>query len=609
MPLLVATLYKYQREQLSIHWREWMTARTFTLYTQNQVYYKLERGSSSIGTNSEPDSINWRNNQNPSVLNTGITTTTIIDNPDQRITEDVKTFTSFSLQLMITLLTSIIDLVSFSLILWSIYPTLFFAVIAYAAAGTIITAVLGKSLVTLNFIQLKREADLRYLLVRIRDNAESIAFYSGEDIEGQAVSNRVNDVMSNRRTINTVHRNLEFFTNSYRYFIQILPVAVVAPQYFAGTIALGVISQSAGAFNHILSDLSILINQFEQLSAFSAGIERLSDFYTAMKYADPSRSATDTPLLTLYTTTNSTQAVVGKVLASNYDDTTTTTTTLSSTVEAPVSTENFGNITDTHYVPLPADYKNGQTNNNNNVKMSTDYFGQIHLHRWTPIVDNNTNNNSINNNGRSNGNILILRSMDLCTPDKKRVLIRNLTLTINAGQNLLIVGNSGAGKSSLLRAIAGLWTIGNGQIERPADENVYFLPQRPYCTIGSIKDQLLYPSLESITPIYNSNITSATNKNNNIDQTNSNKIVPKSHILKQSLTDDELLDVLKKVDLYDIAVRSGDGDPYKGLYSIQDWSNQLSLGEQQRLAFGRVLVNRPSLVILDEAVRILLLFF
>ena len=146
----IITLYKYQREQLAVHWREWMTARTFSLYTNNRVYYTLDSDA--------------------------------VDNPDQRITEDVKTFTAFSLQLVTTVLTSLIDLVSFSTILWSIYPQLFGAILIYAAVGTVVTAWLGKSLVHLNFKQLQREADLRYSLVRLRDNAESIAFYAGEDL-------------------------------------------------------------------------------------------------------------------------------------------------------------------------------------------------------------------------------------------------------------------------------------------------------------------------------------------------------------------------------------------------------------------------------------------
>jgi ABC-type uncharacterized transport system fused permease/ATPase subunit len=195
----IVTLYAYQRQQLAVHWREWMTARTFDLYRSHQVYYKLERDYQDA-----------------------------IDNPDQRLTEDVKSFTTISLSLLITVLTSIIDLASFSVILWGIDPNLFLAIIAYAGGGTLIATYLGQSLVALNVQQLRREGDLRYALVRLRDNAESIAFYGGEDLEGRGIEERLDRAMTNRRSINAAQRNLEFFTNSYRYLVQILPVSVVA---------------------------------------------------------------------------------------------------------------------------------------------------------------------------------------------------------------------------------------------------------------------------------------------------------------------------------------------------------------------------------------------
>ena len=204
-----------------------MTDRTLQLYNSNRVYYALERDVSSSG-----NSVDAKENRDETFA------ATRIDNPDQRITEDVRTFTAFSLQLFITIVTSIIDLVSFSLILYSIQPQLFATIIAYALFGTVTTTVIGSALLPLNFKKLKMEADLRYLLVRIRENAESIAFYGGEDVEGKEVSSRLTRVVENRREINAAQRNLEFFTNAYQYFIQIVPVAVVAPQYFAGAIQL-----------------------------------------------------------------------------------------------------------------------------------------------------------------------------------------------------------------------------------------------------------------------------------------------------------------------------------------------------------------------------------
>lgn len=317
------------------------------------------------------------------------------------------------------------------------------------------------------------------------------------------------------------------------------------PRYFAGTIELGTISQSAGAFNHILSDLSIIINQFETLSSFSAGIERLSSFYEAMREVDLDRTSSS-PLLQIANATNA----------------------------IPMHSGEFANNQQTTSDSISSSLLNGSPTHGANGHSS---YGEIELRR---------------NMQQKSGSVLRIENLDLVTPDQKRVLIRNLNLNLLQGDHLLIVGSSGSGKSSLLRAIAGLWTAGNGIIGRPADEDVYFLPQRPYCTVGSLKDQLLYPSLDA-------QDEDAQSQSMTGDQ--GNKILPRSHWLKQLLSDEDLIEILVKVDLLDVAVRAGDGDAAKGLSAVVDWSNILSLGEQQRLAFGRLLVNRPKLVIVDEA--------
>ena len=273
-----------------------------------------------------------------------------------------------------------------------------------------------------------------------RSHLNYISFYHCNSVE-------------NKREINVAQRNLELFTTCYNYFVQIVPVAVVAPQYFAGSIQLGVISQSVGAFNHILSDLSVIVNDFEQLSSFSAGIERLSTFLEFMRDADPSRSKEDS-LLALPIEVNAT-----------------------SIVDETVSEAELGE----------------ETIRLNLQKMPS-----------------------------SNGDSVILQieKLSLITPDRNRALINELNLSIREGHHLLITGSSGCGKSSLLRAIAGLWTAGSGSITRVTDDEVYFLPQRPYCALGTLKDQLLYPSTESL---------------NQNDYPDGHRL-SRSHLLRQSLT-------------------------------------------------------------------------
>ena len=131
---------------------------------------------------------------------------------------------------------------------------------------------------TLNFLQEKKEADFRYGLVRVRENAESIAFYGGEESEVQLLLTRFKSAFENLTQLLISSRNLEFFTSGYRYVIQILPAAVVAPMYFSGKIEFGVINQSVSAFNHILGEFSLIVYQFQALSAFSAVINRLGEF-------------------------------------------------------------------------------------------------------------------------------------------------------------------------------------------------------------------------------------------------------------------------------------------------------------------------------------------
>ena len=200
-------------------------------------------------------------------------------------TNNTSQFTDAALGLFLTLLAALVDLVSFSGILYSIYPPLFAALIVYSVGGTAVSLSLGRALVPLNFKQEAAEADLRYALVRLRENAEAVAFYGGEARERATLEQRLAAAVANGLDLLATSRNLSFFTSMYRYVIQILPAAVVAPLYFKGKIELGVINQSASAFNHVLSDVSLVVYQLESLAGLSAVIDRLGEFVEAVEDA------------------------------------------------------------------------------------------------------------------------------------------------------------------------------------------------------------------------------------------------------------------------------------------------------------------------------------
>ena len=154
-----------------------------------QVYYALER---QAGVSKSMDDTPLDYNEQ----------TKEVDNPDQRIAEDIRSFTEFSLTFFLTLVTSIIDLVAFSFILFSIMPQLFIAIFLFASIGTFLTICIGKVLIRLNYESLQKEADFRFSLVRVRENSESIAFYAGEPVEERETDRRFDNVIDNMTLIN-----------------------------------------------------------------------------------------------------------------------------------------------------------------------------------------------------------------------------------------------------------------------------------------------------------------------------------------------------------------------------------------------------------------------
>jgi len=249
---LVAVISRFIEERLGLLWREYITRRTIAHYLVQDTYYRLEsRGE--------------------------------LANPDQRIADDVKTFTVTALSFVLMLLNSSFTIVAFSGVLWTINPLLFGVAVAYAACGSYLTIVLGRPLIRLNYDQLDKEANFRSTLIHLRENAESVVLARREGRLTTLLLRRLKDLLTNMRRIISVNRNLGFFTTGYSWMIQIIPALIVAPSYINGKIEFGVITQSAAAFMMLVGAFSLIITQFQSISNFAAVVTRISGMVNAME--------------------------------------------------------------------------------------------------------------------------------------------------------------------------------------------------------------------------------------------------------------------------------------------------------------------------------------
>lgn len=261
---LAAVVARFVEERLALIWREWLTRQLVAGYLDGGAYLRLKERAD-------------------------------LGNPDQRITDDAKAFTTTTLAFALMGLNALFGIVAFSGVLWSISPTLFFVAVAYAAFGSLFTMALGRPLVRLNYDQSDLEASFRSELVHLGENAESIALLQLEGRLHSRLWRRIDAVIRNMKRIVSVNRSVGFFTTGYNYGIQLLPPLIVGPLFMKGKVDFGVITQSAMAFAQLLGAFSLIVNQFGSISSYAAVLVRLGTFSAALDRPHaPSLSPTST---------------------------------------------------------------------------------------------------------------------------------------------------------------------------------------------------------------------------------------------------------------------------------------------------------------------------
>lgn len=252
---IAAAFYSFMEGRLGILWRKQLTWRLTEAYLSEHTYYRLN------------------------------STTNGIANPDQRITEDVRAFTTTTISFILMFLNGTVTAISFSGVLWSISSTLFLVAVLYAVVGSLLTIYLGRPLVGLNYNQLDMEANFRADLIHVRENSETIALAHREGRLRTRLQRRLDALVKNFSRLIRVNRNLSYFTNGYNYFIQLIPPLMIAPMFIAGKVEFGVITQSTMAFATLLGAFSLIVTQFQSISAFTAVTTRLQTLSDAIHEA------------------------------------------------------------------------------------------------------------------------------------------------------------------------------------------------------------------------------------------------------------------------------------------------------------------------------------
>ncbi len=270
--IIMAVYAIYVKQILEIKWRTWMTSRYLDEWMHSQTYYRLQ----VLGGDG-------------------------VDNPDQRISDDIGMFVNLTLSLFIGLLKQVSTLVAFVVILWQLSGVLdipvgntvlsvpgymVFVTLIYSVVGTWLAHKVGRSLIGLNYDQQRYEADFRFSMVRVRENSESIAFYGGEGPEMQNFQERFGMVIRNFWALMKRTKLLNFYVNGYAQLAVIVPILMSAPKYFAGDMQLGGFIQTLSAFGRVQDALSYFVEAYDTIAQYVAVIRRLGGFTGHMEDAE-----------------------------------------------------------------------------------------------------------------------------------------------------------------------------------------------------------------------------------------------------------------------------------------------------------------------------------
>ena len=421
---VVAVILRFCEESLGLLWREFMTREFVGLYVSPPTYYRL---------------------------NDELIRQSGVEHPDQRIADDVKTFTTVTLSFILMFLNGFFTVIAFSSVLWMISPWLFGAALLYAIVGSWITIRVGGRLVDLNYKQLDKEAAFRSGLIHVRERAESIALLHHEGRLKPRLLRHLDELAENFRVIIGVNRHLGFYTTGYNYLIQIIPVVLVAPLFVQGRVEFGVVTQSALAFATLVAAFSLIVTQFQSISSYAAVIQRLINLWYVIELAQ-------------------TETVTGLDVREEDDE-------------------------------------------------------------------------------------IVFENVSLLSASNKRMLVRDLSLTIPHGVSVLVTGDDAA-KDALFKAIAGIYDAGVGLIKRPPLDRILFLPDRPYIPPGTLR--------QALAPVHEGRL----------------------------LTDERVKEMSALLDLEEVITRAG------GLDEEHDWDTLLSAPEQRLVSFARILLAKPRFALM-----------